>query len=207
MSIFRRMAFNFLYLRRPPWDTGIVPPEVMDYIAAHPADDPGRERPRRALDLGCGRGTSSLALARAGWSVTGVDFAWRAIRAAKRKAENAKLTIDFRTADVTHLPHSLFTHPCDLVLDVGCFHALSPNGKSDYLGQLTHLLAPGGEWLIYGFLKPAGAPAPGISDDELGKIEAQFSLIWRSDGTERGLRPSAWFWFRKVSRPHSEYRS
>jgi SAM-dependent methyltransferase len=197
MSIFRRLAFNLFYLRRPTWDTGIVPPEVVDYIASHPAMDSRRDHPRRAIDLGCGRGTSSLALAKAGWSVTGVDFAARAIRGAKRKAKNAGLTVDFRTADVTHLPHALFAASYDLVLDVGCFHTLSAACKSDYLDQLRRLLAPGGDWLLYSFLKPAGSPAPGMSPDEQEEIEDQFNLLWRSDGTERGLRPSAWFQFQK----------
>ncbi len=111
MSFFRRLAFNIWYLRRPPWDSDIVPPELVDFIRTHQAG--------RALDLGCGSGTSSLALARAGWTVTGMDFVPRAIHTAKQKAKTTGLTIDFRVSDATRLPP--FPNPFDLVLDIGCF--------------------------------------------------------------------------------------
>ncbi len=103
MNIIRRLIFSLWYLRHPPWDSGIVPPEVEELIATHPVS--GKEQiPPRALDLGCGTGTSSLALARAGWAVTGVDFTRRAINIAKKKALEANLKIKFYVADVTRLP-------------------------------------------------------------------------------------------------------
>ncbi len=186
MNVFRRLVFDLWYLRRPPWDSGIVPPEVDDFIREHP--------PGRALDLGCGTGTSSLALARAGWTVTGVDFARRAITIAKKKAHTANLTIDFRVADVLHLP--LLPDPFSLVLDIGCFHGLSPSGKAAYLNQLEYLLAPGGTWLLYGFFKPSDGPGPGLMDADLENIPLK--LIKRQDGIDRKTRPSAWLWFKKV---------
>lgn len=188
MSFYRRLLFNLKYLYRPPWDTGIVPPEVVDYIATH--------KPGRALDLGCGTGTSSLALAKAGWTVTGVDFAPRAIRSAKRKARKAKLAIDFRVGDVSRLP--AFTSPFDLVLDIGCFHGLPPSGKTDYLNQLDRLLAPSGEWLLYSFFNFEDAPGPGLTVHELESITKQLKLLQRIDGNERNIHFSAWFLFRKV---------
>ncbi|MDI6770955.1 MAG: class I SAM-dependent methyltransferase, partial [Anaerolineales bacterium] len=116
MNLLKRLIFNLWYLRSAPWDSGIVPPELVDFIQTRPAG--------RALDLGCGTGTSSLALAQAGWRVSGVDFAPRAIRIAKRKlalskvegTKNVNARVDFFVADVTHLPHSLFSTPYDLVL-------------------------------------------------------------------------------------------
>src|SRR5881296_1344749 len=50
--------------RRPPWDTGITPPEVERFVASH--------APGRAIDLGCGTGTNAVYLARHGWSAVGV---------------------------------------------------------------------------------------------------------------------------------------
>lgn len=185
----RRLDFILRYLRRPPWDSGIVPPEVVDFISAHP--------PGSALDLGCGSGTSSLALARAGWSVTGVDFVPRAIRIARRKARLAGLRVDFRIGDVTRLPVSLLTSSFSLVLDIGCFHGLSPSSKKTYLEQLPRLLAPGGTWLIYGFFKPAGSPGPGLTVNDIAAAQEILRLVKRQEGTERGERPSAWLWFQK----------
>jgi len=93
----QRLFFNLWYYFNPPWDTGITPPEVVEAI-----EGPEALRPGRALDLGCGTGTNSLYLARHGWNVVGVDLAVRAIRQARRKAEEeAGLTVEFHTADVT----------------------------------------------------------------------------------------------------------
>jgi len=188
MNALRRLTFTLWYLRRPPWDSGIVPPEVEAFIRENP--------PGRALDLGCGTGTSSQALARAGWTVTGVDFIKRAIRIAKRKALAENLSIDFHVADVTHLPGPLFTVPYDLVLDVGCFHGLSPDGKAAYLNQSDHLLASGGTWLLYGFFRPDESPGPGLIASDLENFP--FKMIKRQDGVDRKNRPSAWLWFQKV---------
>ncbi|HEY5269083.1 MAG TPA: class I SAM-dependent methyltransferase [Anaerolineales bacterium] len=188
MNTFRRLTFDLWYLRRPPWDSGIVPPEVEDFIRGHP--------PGRALDLGCGSGTSSLALVRAGWTGTGVDFSRGAIRIAKHKARATNLSVDFLVTDVTRLPQSLFTVPYDLVLDIGCFHGLSPSGKAAYLKQFDQLLAPGGTWLLYGFFKPDDSPGPGLIPADLESI--QLKLTKRQDGVDRKARPSAWFWFQKT---------
>jgi SAM-dependent methyltransferase len=188
VNVFRRLTFNLWYLRRPPWDSGIVPSEVEDFIRDNP--------PGRALDLGCGTGTSSLSLVRAGWIVTGVDFARRAIRIARQKARLANLTVDFQDANVTRLPNSLLTIPLDLVLDIGCFHGLSPSGKAAYLKQLDRLLAPGGTWLLYGFFEPADSPGPGLNAADLESI--RLKLTKRQDGVDRKARPSAWFWYQKT---------
>ncbi len=188
MNMLRRLHFALSYLSKPPWDTGVSPPELLDFIAQHP--------PGRALDLGCGSGTNALTLARAGWDVTGVDFIPRAIRLAKRKARDAHLPVEFLVADVTRLPP--FPALFDLVLDIGCFHSLGER-KANYLTQLDTLLAPGGTWLMYGFFAPdAHHAGPGLAEADLSLVPASLTLLWRQDGTERGERPSAWFAYRKT---------
>jgi SAM-dependent methyltransferase len=194
MNALRRLIFSLWYYRRPPWDSGIVPPEMEEFISTHPSTGAG-QAPRRALDLGCGSGTSCLALAQAGWCVTGVDFAPRAIRIAKQKAKNKRQAVDFRVGDVTRLPDSLFSSPYDLVLDIGCFHGLSTDGKSTYIEQLPRLLAPGGIWMLYGFFKSGDAPGPGLQEIDLELVKGVLELIKRQDGTDKMGRPSAWFWF------------
>lgn len=183
------MTFDLWYLRNPPWDSGIVPPEVEDFIGNNP--------PGCALDLGCGTGTSSLGLAKVGWTVTGVDFARRAISIATRKARAMDLNVEFLAADVTRLPQSLFDFHYDLILDIGCFHSLSPAGRACYLIQLEHLLAIEGTWLIYGFFKPEESPIHGIIPDNPEGI--RLKLKKRQDGMEKMSRPSAWLWYQKES--------
>lgn len=185
MTFFRRFTFDLRYLRRPPWDSGIVPPEVDEFIREHP--------PGKALDLGCGTGTSSLALARAGWTVTGVDFVQRAIQIARQKARRAGLTIDFQMDDVLHLQLSPVSF--SLILDIGCFHGLPRSGKTAYLQQLDRLLSTGATWLLYGFFKNNESPGPGLTPADLKSIS--LTLTKRQDGFDKKARPSAWFWFQK----------
>ena len=200
-SWFRRLTFNLSYLGRAPWDSGIVPPEVEAFLRDHPAPPATRKenrtsvRNRRALDLGCGTGTSSLGLARAGWEVIGVDFAAAAIRSARRKARSAGLPIDFRLEDILRL-HAL-QGPFDLVLDIGCYHSLSVAQRVDYLHNLDRLLAPGATWLLYAFFKPETQTGPGLEPFDLELIDLHLQLEKRTDGVDKKSRPSAWFCYRK----------
>ena len=188
MSIFRRLNFSLWYYFRPPWDSGISPPELLDFLASFP--------PGRAIDLGCGTGTNVLTLARRGWQVTGVDFAPRAITLARRKVRAADIHADLRVGDVTHLRG--IAGPFDLALDMGCFHGLR-DGKEDYLDGLSQILASGGHWLMYGFFKPdPNQPGPGLVAADLELVTARgLRLVRRTDGFDKKNRPSAWFLFQK----------
>lgn len=184
--MFRRLFFNLWYFRKPPWDSGISPPELLQLIQEHP--------PGKAIDLGCGTGTNLITLARAGWQVTGVDFAPRAIRMARKKLERENIEADLLVADVTRLRG--IHGPFDLALDLGCFHGIPEEGRKKYLDQLDRLLAPNGFWLLYAFLAP-GTPRSGhgLGEDEIGLISSRFSLRSRQNGFDRRERPSAWFLF------------
>ncbi|GAB4455555.1 MAG: hypothetical protein Kow0070_03960 [Anaerolineales bacterium] len=186
--MFQRLIFNLWYFRKPPWDSGISPPELLEFIRTHPAG--------RAIDLGCGTGTNVITLAKAGWQVTGVDFALPAIRQAKAKLKREHLTADLRVGDVTRL--NGIHGPFDLALDIGCFHSLPPTGKQDYLTQLERILAPGGYWLMYGFFRPSPLqPGPGLVEADLDFASSRFKLLTRQNGFDRRERPSAWFLFQK----------
>lgn len=187
MKFFRKLFFNLWYFRNPPWDTGISPPELIEFIAATP--------PGVALDIGCGTGTNAIRLAKEGWKVTGVDFAPRAIWLARSKASQEGVQVDFYIADATDLKE--LHGPYNLILDIGCFHSLSESGMSKYIENLERLLAPGGTYLLYGFFQAGNEGGRGFTEADLEKLGTQFRLIDRKDGTERGWRPSAWLTFEK----------
>ena len=184
----RRLSFNLWYFRNPPWDSGISPPELLEFIQTHPAG--------KAIDLGCGTGTNVITLVRAGWQVTGIDFAIPAIQMAKSKIKQAKLQAELYVGDVTKLK---VTDSFDLALDLGCYHGLTSQGREDYLNQLDRILAPNGFWLIYAFLNP-GTPRSGhgLAEAEIDFISTRFSLLSRRDGKDTGRGgASAWFLFQK----------
>ncbi|MGE5250975.1 MAG: class I SAM-dependent methyltransferase [Bacteroidota bacterium] len=186
MNFLRRLNFNLWYFGRPPWDRGISPPELLEYIDTH--------FPGRAIDLGCGTGTNVITLARAGWKATGVDFAPRAIALARRKARLAGVDVSLRVGDVTRLTG--VQGRFDLALDMGCFHNVTD--RQAYLAELLRILAPGGSWLLYGFFKPSAEESgPGLTESDVEGIPSRLQLLWRRDGTDARGRPSAWFHFSK----------
>src|SRR5260221_9049142 len=102
-----RFLFWLAYLLRvKPWDSGTPPPELVEWVEGPKALATGR-----ALDIGCGTGTNCKYLMEHNWDVTGVDFVPRALRAAKRKAPDAKLLV----GDVTRLKEWGVSGPFDLM--------------------------------------------------------------------------------------------
>jgi SAM-dependent methyltransferase len=179
----RRVFYELFYFRRPPWDTGISPPELMAFLDSH--------LPGRALDLGCGTGTNAITLAEHGWQVTGVDFVGRAVRAARRKAKQAGVKVDFRRGDVTWL--DVMMDPFELVLDIGCLHSLTSQQKAVYIDNLGRLLSPQGTFLLYGFIGQAdNGQKSGLTPGDLELLSSRLRLVQRVDGAEGGQRASAW---------------
>jgi SAM-dependent methyltransferase len=184
----KRWLFEWRYWRnRTPWDTQETPPEVLEFLAG--------VAPGRALDLGCGTGTNAVTLARHGWQVTGVDFAAKAIRQAKRRASWAGLEIDFRVGDVTDL--SELVDPYDYVLDIGCLHALDGDGQKRYAAGLERLVRPGGHYMLYAHM-PGRGPGQkwGLVPEEVQRLFSAFELT-RSEGGEDHGGGSAWYWMKR----------
>ena len=185
-NLVRRFLFQYWYFGQPPWDTGISPPELLEFIEHH--------KPGRAIDIGCGTGTNVITLANAGWRVTGIDFAPRAIKLARQKLEKAGVKAELLISDATKLNgiDGLF----DFALDLGCFHGVVQDRK--YLEQLDRILGPGGFWLMYGFLKPdSDKRGTGLTEWDIDQILKSLSLIWRRDGFDNRQKTSAWFLFQK----------
>ncbi len=184
----RKLFFNLAYLNQPVWDTGISPPELLEFIADH--------TPGRALDLGCGTGTNVITLAKHGWQVTGVDFTARAIRRARKKASEAQVVVDLRVDDVTRL--NSIQGPFDLILDMGCYHSLAPGKRPIYVANIDRLLANQGTFLLYTFIGSGyGRTGPGSSEEDIRFINERLRIVERQDSTERGFRPSAWLTVQK----------
>ena len=186
-NFLRRLTFSLWYYFNPPWDSGISPPELLDFIEKHP--------PGNAIDIGCGTGTNVITLAQAGWKVTGVDFAPRAIKLAKRKTKRTGIEAELHVRDATKLVG--ISGPFDLALDMGCFHGMG-NRKADYLAELERILAPGGHWLMYGFFDTSpDQTGPGLVEADLDLIPTSMIQIWRQDGFDKRERTSAWFLYQK----------
>jgi cyclopropane fatty-acyl-phospholipid synthase-like methyltransferase len=185
-KFYRRLFYLLAYFHHPPWDTGISPPELMEYIRTHP--------PGRAIDLGCGTGTNVITLAHHGWTVTGIDFVPGAIRTANRKIKKNNVKARVQVGDVTQL--IIGSNRYDLALDIGCYHHLDLAAKQMYEKNLANILCAGGNYLLYGFIK-APETTFGISDADLARLQTFLRLDNRQDGKDRE-RNSSWLAFTKL---------
>jgi len=185
----RKIFFALQYLKnKPPWDTGITPPEVFNFLEDN--------LPGRALDLGCGTGTNALTMAGYGWQVTGIDYIPAAIRRAKKKVRQAGLTgqVVFTVGDV--LNSNIVSEQFDLILDIGCFHSFSGLDIILYARNVSNHLKPGATLLLYAHLKENPKSSHGVSEEDLNDLGKYLKLIQRQDG-EESSRPSTWLHYKK----------
>ena len=191
------IAYRLMYaVGFTPWD-GPVPGPLKDVI-----EGPNALPARRALDLGCGKGTKSVYMATHGWDMTGVDFVARALKEARRRAQAAGVKVDFRQGDVTKLTALGLTPGYSFLFDFGCYHGLKSEQRMSYAEGVTALAAPGATLLMMAFTKALPPVPSGVSESELRQRFAAWDLAWsRSNeqaGTPAMMRAAAsWFCLKK----------
>jgi SAM-dependent methyltransferase len=132
------------------WDRGTVSPTLVRWLAA------GDLRPCRILVPGCGRGHEIVALAKAGFEVTGVDFAPAAVAAARARLADEKLEAEVVQADLlAYRPD----RPFEAIYEQTCLCALAPDLWPAYEARLATWLAPGGR-LFAAFMQTDSTDGP-----------------------------------------------
>jgi SAM-dependent methyltransferase len=139
MKLFYQLGYK---LFRMPWDMG--PREELVRLV-----DDGEIAPGRALDLGCGTGSNAIFLAQHGFDVTAVDYAASAIDKAKRRADEAKVKVNFLVDDLTNLKHVNETF--DFLVDYGTLDDLSLENRSLYVSNVLPLTHYESKFLLWCF--------------------------------------------------------
>ncbi len=184
-----------------PWDNDEIPAELAAVVAGDDALAPGR-----ALDIGCGTGTQAVYLARAGWSVTGVDVVEKPLGKARRRAAAAGVAVDWIRADVTRLSELGLAPGFGLFHDRGCYHGMPDAARTTYASGVTALAAPGATLLVMAFARNHKLAGPSGTDE--GDIVARFAPEWQlvSARPDSGAAPPGpmrdvpRFWYRFVRR-------
>jgi len=102
----------------------------------------------RILDLGCGEGRHTLACARAGLDVVGLDYQPLAIRRARDFTRGRKVRGRFRfmVGDAFRLPFPPAAF--DAIIDYGCLHHVKIGDTRRYFESVFPRLKPGGHFIL-----------------------------------------------------------
>lgn len=161
--------FDSAYKGIPPWDIGRPQKEFIRL-----AED--REINGRVLDVGCGTGENSLYLASLGFEVWGIDSAPTAIKKAKEKAKERKITVNFLVSDALKLQS--LQNKFDTVIDCGLFHVFSDEERPVFAASLSSALYPGGNYFMLCFSEhESGSYGPRRVTQ--AEIRATFGRGWK----------------------------
>jgi 2-polyprenyl-6-hydroxyphenyl methylase / 3-demethylubiquinone-9 3-methyltransferase len=152
------------------------------WIAARIRRAPGAAAGLALLDVGCGAGLAAEALARAGFSVLGIDAASPLVAAAEAHAAGRGLPLAYRTALPEDLRAEGALFPLITSLEV-IEHVPDP---AEFLATLRALLAPGGLLFLSTISRTLEALA-------VAKIGAEYVLRLLPPGTHdwrRFIRPA-----------------
>lgn len=195
----RRATWEARYRSGPrPWDTGITPPEVVNFWQNHSPVPDGL-----AIDIGCGTGTNTAYLAGLGLRAVGLDLSLNALLLGRQRRATLPLPVQQRVhlaqADVSRLP---FTNAGSIyMLDIGCFHAIPSNARLDYANGVVENLAPGGYFHLYAFDKlpeeAADPDARGLGETEVADLFTPALSVVEIIRARPDRRPCRWYLLRK----------
>jgi SAM-dependent methyltransferase len=139
-----------------------VPPEAADaeadFVERHLGLKPGS----RIVDVPCGSGRHTLALAARGHHVTGLDISAEAIAYARRAAADAQLDVELVLADMREVPRA---GAYDAAICMGnSFGYLDIAGTREFVAALADAVRPGGG-LVIDFNAAAESVLPGFTGE------------------------------------------
>jgi len=124
--------------------------------------------PLKAIDLGCGDGTTALPLAQSGAEVTGIDIARNLVEAGNKRAAAAGLTrLKFQEGDACNL-EGVDDDTFDLTLSV--FGAMFAPKPFDVAKEMVRVTKPGGRIVMGNWI-----PNDPTFVSQLLKVSSQFT--------------------------------
>jgi 2-polyprenyl-3-methyl-5-hydroxy-6-metoxy-1,4-benzoquinol methylase len=102
---------------------------------------------KKALDLGCGSGTTAFTLSKLGFTVSGIDISETAIAMAKNLSTQQDLKINFIDGDILQLEK--INEKFDVIYDSHCLHCIVfDEDRTKVLAEVKKSLAPKGIFIL-----------------------------------------------------------
>ncbi|NOT80336.1 MAG: class I SAM-dependent methyltransferase [Bacteriovoracaceae bacterium] len=102
---------------------------------------------KKALDLGCGTGTTAFVLSKLGFEVWGIDISETAIEMANDLAIKQNLKINFSNADILEL--GLLNEKFHLIYDSHCLHCIVfEDDRMKVLNGIYESMLPSGRFIL-----------------------------------------------------------
>lgn len=171
-----------------PWDTGITPPEIEAIVT--------ELKTGRALDLGCGTGTNVGYLLEHDWQADGVDFVQKAIDTANIKlADFSTDVVNMFCHDVTQLDTLAgLRPPYDLVIDIGCGHAIPKSQNEKYARDIANLMSSEGTLMLYVHQPREGTDMGWTAADVRRLFSPYFDVVSEMFSEDTSIHlPSIWY--------------
>jgi len=159
------------YKTVPPWDVGRPQPAFVELVRAEELSK------GRVLDVGCGTGENALYLASNGFSAIGVDLSSRAIAAARAKAAERRLKVEFQAGNALSLEFK--DNVFDNVIDSGLFHTFPDNDRPVYAREMARVLATRGRYFMLCFSEKEPTDWGGPRRIRKEEIETTFSPLFK----------------------------
>ena len=99
---------------------------------------------KRILEIGCGTGSSTIALAEQGAKITGIDIDEGAILVAKERAKVYGVDADFKVLNVQGISSNFETTHFDLIIFFACLEHMTISERLSSLGDAWGMLPAGG---------------------------------------------------------------
>jgi 2-polyprenyl-6-hydroxyphenyl methylase / 3-demethylubiquinone-9 3-methyltransferase len=188
VAYFERLAHRWWDTAGPFWPLHRLNAFRVGYLCRHTVGalglDPTAERPfagLRVLDIGCGGGILSEAVARLGGEVLGIDVTEKNLQVARLHAGQSGLAIDYRLSSAEQLAAAGVRF--DLVLNMEVVEHVER--RPEFLAACARLVRPGGVMVVSSINRTWAAALMAI-------LGAEYILSWLPRGTHH---------YRKLVRP------